>query len=74
MAIDQATKTKWVFISQLNSLYNLGQLPKDVFFKLFDRKVSPVLLYGSEIYGFTKREPIKCIDMQVLYVCWIKSL
>ena len=55
MAIDQATKAKRVFISLLNSLYNLGQLPKDVFFKLFDRKVSPLLLYGSEIWGFTKR-------------------
>ena len=45
MAIDQATKAKRVVISLLNSLYNLGQLPKDVFFKLFDRKVRPVLLY-----------------------------
>ena len=44
MAIDQATKAKRVLISLLNSLYNLGQLRKDVFFKLFDRKVSPVLL------------------------------
>ena len=49
MAIDQATKAKRVHISLLNYLYNLGQLPKDVFFKLFDRTVSPVLLYGSEI-------------------------
>ena len=55
MAIDQATKAKRVLISLLNSLYNLGQLPKYVFFKLFDRKVSPVLLYGSEIWGFTKK-------------------
>ena len=49
MAIDQATKAKRVLISLLNSLFNLGQPPKDVFLKLFDRKVSPVLLYGSEI-------------------------
>ena len=57
MAINQATKAKRVLNSLLNSLYNLGQLPKDIFFKVFDRKVSPVLLYGSEIWGFTKREP-----------------
>ena len=62
MAIDQATKAKRVLISLLNYLYNLGQLPKDIFFKLFDRKVRPVLLYGYEIWGFTKREPI---DMHV---------
>ena len=30
MAIDQATKAKRVLISPLNSLYNIGQLPKDV--------------------------------------------
>ena len=66
MAIDQATKEKRVLISLLNSLYNLGQLPKDAFFKLFDRKVSPVLLYGSEIWGFTKREPVEVVHK---YTC-----
>ena len=66
MTIDQATKAKRVLISLLNSLYNLGQLPKDVFFKLFDRKVSPVLLYGSEIWGFTKSEPIEVV---LRYTC-----
>ena len=73
MAIDQATKAKRVLISLLNSLYNLGQLPKDVFFKLFDRKVSPVLLSGSEIWGFTKREPIEVVHRyackRYLYAC-----
>ena len=33
MAIDQATKSKRVLVSLLNSLYNLGQLPKDVFIR-----------------------------------------
>ena len=61
MTFDQATKAKRVLISLLNHLYNSGQLPKDVFFKLFDRKVSSVLLYGSEIWGFTKREPIEVV-------------
>ena len=66
MAVDQATKAKRVLISLLNSLYYWGQLPKDVFFKLFDRKVSPVLLYGSEIWGFIKREPIGVVHR---YAC-----
>ena len=47
MASGQAVKAKWILISLLNSL--LGQLPRDVFFKLFDSKISLVLLYGSEI-------------------------
>ena len=60
MALNQATKAKRVLISLLNSLYNLKQLPtKDVFFKLFDRKVSPVLLYRSEIWGFTKMSQLR---------------
>ena len=66
MDIDQATKAKRVLISLLISLNNLGQLPKEVFFKLFDRNVSPVLLYGSEIWGFTKREPIEVVHR---YAC-----
>ena len=65
MAIDQATKANQVLISLLNSLYNLGQLPKDFFF-IFDRKVSPVLLYGSEIWGFTKGEAIYVVHR---YAC-----
>ena len=50
MAFDQSTKAKRILISLLNSLYNLGQLPIDVFFKSFDRKLSPVLLYGPKIW------------------------
>ena len=62
MAIDQSTKAKRILISLLNSLNNLVQLPYDVFFKLFDRKVSPVLLYGCEIRGFTNIEPIEVVQ------------
>ena len=72
MAIDQSTKAKGVLSSSLlNSLYNLVQLPKDVCFKLFDRKVSPVLLYGFEIRGFTKREQIKVVHRYAYehYMC-----
>ena len=68
MATDQATKAKRVLISLLNSL---GRLPKDVFFKLFDRKVSLVVLYGSEIWGFAKREPTEVMHGYAckLYMC-----
>ena len=61
MAIDQAAKANRILISLLNSLCNLGQLPKDIYFELIDRKVNLVLLYGSEIWGFTKREPIEVV-------------
>ena len=60
MAIDQATKVERVIIALLNSLYNLGQLPKDVFFKLQKSK--------SRIasWGFTKREPVEVMHR---YAC-----
>ena len=66
MASDQAVKAKRVLISLLNSLYDLGQLPTNVFFTLFDRKISPVLLYGSEIWGFKRREWIELVHR---YAC-----
>ena len=44
MAYEQAVKAKRVLISLFNSLYDLGQMPKYIFFKLFDKKVSPVFL------------------------------
>ena len=66
MASDQAVKAKRILVSLLNSLYDLGQLPRNVFFKLFDRKLSPVLLYGSEIWGYEKRESIELVQR---YAC-----
>ena len=38
VAVDQATKAKRVLISLLNSLCNLGQLPKDAFLNYFTEK------------------------------------
>ena len=35
----------------LNSKYNLSKLPLDIAIKLFDVMISPVLLYGSEVWG-----------------------
>ena len=56
MAIDQANIANRVIISLLNSLYNLGQLPKDVFFKLFN---------------FTKRKSIEVVHRYAFkrYMC-----
>ena len=45
MAHEQAVKAERVLVSLLNSVYELGQMPKHIFFKLLDTKISPVLLY-----------------------------
>ena len=62
MANEQALKAKRAFISILNSLYKFGQLPSAVFFKLFDTKVKPVLLYGSELWGHTDMESVEIVN------------
>jgi hypothetical protein len=51
MAEDKAIKAKKVFNHIVSSLNNLGCIPYQTFFKIFDVKVSPVLLYGCEILG-----------------------
>ena len=51
MACKQAVKEKRILISILSKLYIHGQLSSEVFFKIFDTKISSVLLYGAEIWG-----------------------
>ena len=51
---DLAKKGKRVLVTLLSSLYEYGKMPKHVFFTLFDMKVVPILIYGSEIWGFKK--------------------
>ena len=55
MACDQALKGKRVLISLLYRLHQYGQL----YFKLFDSKVSPVLLYGAELWGVDCQKAIE---------------
>ena len=56
MTEDLVSKAKMVLVTLLNSLYEYGTMPKTVFFKLFDVKVSPILLYGSEVWGVKQFE------------------
>ena len=66
MAKDQAIKGKRVLISVSSKLYQYGQLTKGVFFKIFDTKICPVLLYGAEIWGIEKQLAIERIQY---YAC-----
>ena len=38
--------------SPTNCLHKFGTLPIDIAWKLFDANILPILLYGSEIWGF----------------------
>ena len=66
MTEDLANKAKRVLVTLLNSLYEYGTMPKTVFFKLFDVKVLPILLYGSELWGVKQFD---CIERIHYYLC-----
>jgi hypothetical protein len=51
MVQELCIKGKRIIISILSSLYKSGQLPKTIFFKIFDTKICPQLLYGAEVWG-----------------------
>ena len=51
MAREQAVIAKRFLISILSKLYNYGQLSSEVFFQFFYARISPILMYGSEIWG-----------------------
>ena len=38
-------------IFSLNSCYKLNKSPLNIAFKLFDSMITPILLYGSEVWG-----------------------
>ena len=59
MACQQAINGKRVLISVLSNLYQYVQLSKDVYFKLFDSKISHVLWYGAELWGIDCQEVIE---------------
>jgi hypothetical protein len=66
MAEDKAIKAKKVFNHIVSSLNNLTCIPYQTFFKIFDVKVSPVLLYGCEIWGTGN---ISCTEYIHKYAC-----
>ena len=50
----------------LSTLGRIGCSSPDIFFKLFDSQVVPLLLYASEIWGY---KPFKQIEQVHLYAC-----
>ena len=66
MANEQAVKGKSVLVSLLTPSYEIRHMPRNIFFQLYDRKISPVLLYGSEIWGFARKDAIELVQR---YAC-----
>lgn len=65
VADDLANKGKRALNSVLSSMYKYSQLPKSVFFKLFDSKIAPIMLYGSELWGFSPREGTESVQLLI---------
>ena len=66
MADFMSIKGKKVLMHILGSLSNLPYVPYKTFFKVFDMKVSPILLYGSELWGL---KTINSIENVQIYAC-----
>lgn len=48
-----ALKAKICVLGVLKCLWSLGENPPQVFFKIFDAQILPMLTYGSEVWGLT---------------------
>ena len=62
MASEQAMQGKNILVSVLSKQYRYGQLTNDEFFKMFDTKVLPVLIYGAEILGTDVQQEIERVQ------------
>jgi len=64
MAEAMALKAKRVLAHLFCFFYELTCLPVRTFFKVFDSKISSVLLYVSDIWGL---HPMQCIEKVNVY-------
>ena len=60
-ACAQANK---ILVAVLKSLYRFKPIPYNLFFKIFDTKISPILLYGCEIWGVDVVNSIESVHMR----------
>ena len=58
---EYAGRAKGKIIDIFKTLYRLGHIDTNIFFKLFDTQVKPMLLYAAELWGMTKYETIEKI-------------
>ena len=60
---DLAAKAKIRTSQILKCLWRLGNVPRNVFFKMYDAQILPILMYGSELWGFQQFAVIKKAHM-----------
>ena len=58
-----ASKAKLRTIQILRCLFKLGNVQRDIFFKIYDAQVLPMLMYGAEIWGFQEYEVLEKVHL-----------
>ena len=57
-----AQQAKKSFFAYYKSIKRLGPLSYDIYFKIFDSAILPILTYGAEVWGFQKYEHLERIQ------------
>jgi len=63
---DLATRARAGVVRVMKSLQELSSVPPDLFFRIFDAQLQPILLYGSEVWGVDKCEMIEHVHLFAL--------
>ena len=61
-----AGRAKGKIVSLFRVLYKLGQVDINIFFRLFDSQIKPILLYAAEVWG---ARDFKVIEKVHLFAC-----
>ena len=61
-----SVKAKKALNCLLHILHQFLCLSYSTFFKLFDSKIAPIMLYGSELWGLNN---VACIENVHIYAC-----
>ena len=64
-----AGRAKNKIISIFKTLYRLGKVDPEIFFKLFDAQIKPMALYAAEIWGLASEETLYTIEKIHMYAC-----
>ena len=68
---EQANKAMFALLNRINDL----DLPYDLQLDVFNRTVKPILLYGSEIWGFGNCKIIERVHLRFIkYIFKIKKI
>ena len=66
MAEAASIKAKKVLIYLFSTFNKMSYIPVNTFFKVFDTRICPVMLYESELWGL---QYMNCIEHVQIYAC-----